>query len=135
MRTNKVFILGTVLFALILFCSCDHEVTDIYHYRIDYVEGNSQGAQIIYDYANSKGVFTGDQAYTSNDTRDNDNKALDWFDENAAKIKRSELKDLLSNRSWIYDSRVVFFYEVYTGSAANPVMIESKEFVIDPKTW
>ncbi|GHT02992.1 hypothetical protein AGMMS49525_07360 [Bacteroidia bacterium] len=114
-----------------MFSSCDLETTDIYQYHIDYVEGNGQGAQLILDYATTKGVVTGTRSFTSQTTRDNDNKALDLFDENAAKFKRSELKELLSGRSWINDSRVVFYYVVESG----PDFYEEQRYIIDPALW
>ncbi|GAB6012235.1 hypothetical protein [Viscerimonas tarda] len=136
MKLKNLLFAASMIAMLTLFGSC-HELdsTDIYHYRIDYVEGNRQGAQLIYDYAYRQGVFTGDLSFTSQTTRDNDNKALDVLDENAAKIRRSDLKEILSGRSWINESRVVFYYSVFSGTMAEPILIGEREYVIDPKLW
>ncbi|MDR0863349.1 MAG: hypothetical protein LBO74_00250 [Candidatus Symbiothrix sp.] len=132
MKTKKLFILGAMMFALlVMFSSCERDVTDIYHYRIDYEIGNDQGKAIVFEYIAAQGIFTGDRAFTSERTHDNDNEALDVFDENVAKIKRSELGALLDKRSGLYRTDVIFFYDVYTGTAENPVMIASKEFAFD----
>jgi hypothetical protein len=137
MKLKNLVIFGVVVFTVsVMFSSCVREVTDIYHYRVDYVESNDKGTQIVLDYLNSQGVFTGDRGFTSERTADNDNQARDLFDENAGKIKRAVLKDLLDSRPWIDRTRVIFVYEVVTGNSSTGfTVIDSREYVIEPKLF
>jgi hypothetical protein len=117
-----------------VFSSCEREVTDVYHYRVDYVESNDKGTKIVSDYLYDQGVFTGDRGFTSATTADNDNQARDLFDENAVKIKRAALKELLDSRPWLERTRVTFIYEVVTGNSSTGfIRIDSREYVIEPK--
>ncbi|GHT49663.1 hypothetical protein FACS189440_15780 [Bacteroidia bacterium] len=135
MKLKNLLIFGVVMFAVsVMFSSCEKEITDIYHYRVEYMESNSKGKQIVSDYLYEQGVFTGDRGFTSERTADNDNKARDLFDANAVKIKRAVLKDLLDSRPWIDRTRVTFIYEVVTGNSVTGfIRIESREYVIEPK--
>jgi hypothetical protein len=135
MKLKNLLTLGVVMFAVsVMFSSCEKDITDIYHYRVEYMEANNKGKQIVSDYLYEQGVFTGDRGFTSERTADNDNKARDLFDENAVKIKRTVLKELLDERPWIDRSHVTFYYEVVTGNSVTGfIIIDRKEYVIEPK--
>ncbi|MDR0830615.1 MAG: hypothetical protein LBN95_10985 [Prevotellaceae bacterium] len=129
MKVKKNLFFVAIMLASLMFSGCEMESTDIYHYDIETVTASDAALMVVYDYLNEVGCYTGTKAFFGT-TNENDNQAKDLFDENAGKIKRSELQVRLNaeQAKW-YEKTVKFSYVLWRGkSSSTAVIIDTKEY-------